>query len=406
MKLGKNTLLAGGIVAVAALSSCGKLDIENPNGGKAPSFSTAKEAAAYTYTGELGRISAMLTQQLQGNDIHYEPIYSQYILSDSKLKSPYNTAYRHGISLGIDDGSEEGKLIAGLIYSVVMEFYSNAEKYEKRGEQGPQLTYQDIHTLLSEIGGDYAHVAAMVNARVYLNEGNYAEALAALPTNLKATDGYYVSHAGSSTNMNEWARFVTSRGGYLTADANIYNLKLKIAGAKFVGGDDYLQYPLPATANVIFGADTVQVSTAQMDTFEHAGLMANDPRVPVYYGDGTTFGFPVSKNEKSYLIDYAEAKFIEAEARLNLNGVSDAQDAYKAAVQASFDLSGVDGSTYIPTIETLPTDVEQAKEQIMIQKYLHMFGHPMAFADYKRTTYPKLNLKGVTFPTKWKYFYQ
>jgi len=126
-----NIIILVTLVSLGLLSSCGKLDIENPNGGQEPNFATAREGAAYTYTGELARISSMLTQQLQGNESHYEPIYDKYILSDSKLTNPYNTAYRHGVTLAIDQNNDEGNLIAALIYSVSIEYFDNAERYVK-----------------------------------------------------------------------------------------------------------------------------------------------------------------------------------------------------------------------------------------------------------------------------------
>jgi len=399
-----NIIILVTLFSLGLLSSCAKLDIENPNGGQEPNFATAREGAAYTYTGEFARLSAMFTQQLQGNDLHYSPVYDKYLLTDSKLLNSYNTAYRHGVSLALDKNDDEGKLIAALIYSVTIEYFDNAERYVARGESPTPLTYNDILTLISEIGGDYATEAKMLKARVYLNQGKFTEALAALPTTMSDEDGYYVVHAGSSRSMNEWPLFQISRGGYLTPDKNIYHLDIKISNYTFLDGDTLLAYPIPKTVKMVYEKDTITVLTSQTDTFSKGGLMVEDPRLETYYGDGTVLGFPMTSNEKAYLISYAEALFIKAEAELETG--ANAQASFTEALTAAFKSAGVDGTAYIAANGTLDTDKAKAKEQIMTQKYLYMFGHPMVFVDYKRTKLPKITEKQSNFPDKWHYYYQ
>lgn len=400
-----NIIIIAIFISLGLISGCEKLDVENPNGGINPGFATAQEGAAYIYTGEFARVSSMLTQQLQGNDIHYEPIYSKYILSDTKLTNSYNIAYFDGISLAMDKKTDEGHLVSALIYSVIMEYFDNAEKYIGRAINPEPLEYSYIHELAESVGGEFSIAAQMLNARVYLNESNYQGALDALPTAMSEDDGYFVVHSGSSTSLNEWPRFQSARGGYLTPDTSIYSLELKVA-ATFVNEDTRMPYPIPAEVDVIFGTDTISVASTQMDTFKLSGRMANDPRIDAYYGDGVMFGFPMTSNSAAYLIDYAEVKFIEAEAKLETNDPAGAQLAFTAAVTASFAKVGVDGTAFMASHGTLDATKAIAKEQIMTQKSIHMFGHPMVFVDYKRTQLPKIVEKNSNFPDKWHYYYQ
>jgi len=70
-------------------------------------------------------------------------------------------------------------------------------------------------------------------------------------------NGYYVIHAGSSASMNEWPRFQSSRGGYLTPDKGIYNLDIKIADYTFLDGDTLMAYPIPKSVKIVFKTDTI-----------------------------------------------------------------------------------------------------------------------------------------------------
>ncbi len=404
------------IIILAALiglfASCKKLDIDNPNGGKNPSFATAKEGASYVYTGEMARISAMLTQQLRGSDIHYEPIYEKYILSDSKLTNPYNTAYRSGVALGIDENTYEGKLIAGLIYSVMIEYFDNAELYVGRGEDPSTLTYDDIHSLLSSIGGDYENAAIATNARVYLNQAKYSDALAEINKLTAGTSSNYgIEHAGSSTNMNEWPRFVSSRGGYLVTDTNIagYGIKSGV-DAEFIGGGKTMDYTWDSSVDIVLtSGDTVNVSTSNADTLVKVGYMSDDPRLTYYYQGPDDFNFFMARNSMINFIGDVETEFIKAEALLMTDDNTGAQTAYEHAIQLSMDEVGVtptDATVYISIHGTLDSDKAKAHEQIMKEKYIALFGHPMVFVDYKRTKMPTLIEKTGNFPDKWHYYYQ
>ncbi len=376
------------IVSIGILSSCHKLEIENPNGGQNPNFETSVNAAGYVYCGQFGRISSMLTQQLKGNDIHYQPIYDVYKLSDSKLTASYNIAYRHGIALAIDRATEydniaagypatevdlinenkkkadEGRLIAALIYSVIIEYYNNPEYYQGRDNSPTALTYSEIFALLDDIvTTDYIDEVKLLKTRILLNQENYTEALAMINsiTDLSTVD-YSVKFSTKSTNSNEWVRFVGARGGYLSNDSvNIVN-----------------------------------------------NYMVNDPRLPIYYVTDQTFNFPLSRNAIDIpLIGALEGAFLMAELKVRAGDIAGAEIAYKKGIELSMNLTGVTSfSTYMTANGTLAANADNALAQVMKEKYLALFGSPLVFVDYKRTKLPVLTEKTTPFPDKWTYFYQ
>jgi len=395
------------IIILAALvglfASCNKLDIDNPNGGQNPSFATAQEGCSYVYTGEMARLSAMLTQQFKGSDIHYEPIYEKYILSDSKLTNPYNTAYRSGVTLGIDAGTDEGKLIAGLIYSIMIEYFDNAEYYVGRGETPTTLTYNDIHSLLNTVNGDYKDAAIVTNARVYLNQGKYSDALTEL-AKFSADANYGLAHAGSSTNTNEWPRFLSSRGGYLITDTNIAGYQIKSGvDAVLLSGTKTANYSWTTVDIITASNDTLSIPVTNTDTLVQAGIMANDPRLAYYYQGDNDFNFFMARNTQINFVGNLEAKFIEAEAKLMTGDATGAQTALDEAIAISMAEVGVNGSSYSVVLDS---DQAEAHKQIMTEKYIALFGHPIVFVDYKRTKMPTLKEKNGNFPDKWHYYYQ
>lgn len=110
-------------------------------------------------------------------------------------------------------------------------------------------------------------------------------------------------------------------------------------------------------------------------------------------------------------ISYAEAKFIEAEARLILNGPSAAQPVYIDAITASMDKLGVtpaERDAYINSLPQLNTD--NALRQIMIQKYIANFLSLEIYNDWRRNGYPELEpitnnprSPGGVIPTRYPY---
>jgi hypothetical protein len=139
----------------------------------------------------------------------------------------------------------------------------------------------------------------------------------------------------------------------------------------------------------------------------------DDPRLPFYAakdGDGNytgsdpgsqteTASYPgpyiASDNSPTYMMTYAELKFIEAECKLMLG--QDAQAAYEAAVAAS--VLRVTGSANTAWLTDNIIGDPVTLEKIMTQKYINSFGTNQAYADWRRTGIPALELAtGAVIP--------
>ena len=379
----KNTitiLIAGSLMVL----SCNKLDIENPNGGSSPIIETAEAALAYIYTGELARVSSMLTQQLKGNDIYYEPLYEKYLYPNQIMKNPYNVAFRHGISVAMDkvelyEGyqasslteeeanqwqlkADYAKILAASIYSIIMEYYHNPEKYNGRDNKPSELSYTYILELLNSVTSqEYIMYAELLKARIFLNQSKYDEGFDVIKDmEIENFTDFSIFVTGSTTNMNEWERFTETRANYLTIDStNIIN-----------------------------------------------GYMINDPRVDVYFLSDNSFNFPMAMNGDIPILSRLELYFIAAELKLRNGDYTNARNDFLVGIQLSMFMSGATNhADYVDSVSTLSTDFDEALDQILTQKYLAMFGTPVFFSDYKRTKLPNIVEKDAEFPDKWTYVY-
>ncbi len=127
----------------------------------------------------------------------------------------------------------------------------------------------------------------------------------------------------------------------------------------------------------------------------------NDPRKEVYgvlsggnyllYEKGNTDLYYGQFDSPMPLITYSEILFIKAEANLRKGNLTAADNFFAQAITANFNQLGI---TALPTIDALSTfaTLEEQLEQLINQKYIALFGHGTleAWADYKRTGYPKL----------------
>lgn len=140
----------------------------------------------------------------------------------------------------------------------------------------------------------------------------------------------------------------------------------------------------------------------------------NDPRLPIMIrpalSDGAYRGHvngspgvpdsTVSKIGSYFTADsssinwmsYAEAKFIEAEARLILAGPAVADAPYRAGIRANMEKLGVtpaDIDAYLASLPNLAT-VAEPLEAIITQKYIANFLKAEVWNDWRRTGYPVL----------------
>ncbi len=106
-------------------------------------------------------------------------------------------------------------------------------------------------------------------------------------------------------------------------------------------------------------------------------------------GDASKPGsYVAGEDSATYMMTYAELKFIEAECKFRLG--QDAQAAYEAAVAAS--VLRVTGSANTTWLDDNINGDPVTLEKIMTQKYINSFGTNQAYADWRRTGFPSLAL--------------
>jgi hypothetical protein len=128
---------------------------------------------------------------------------------------------------------------------------------------------------------------------------------------------------------------------------------------------------------------------------EYRGTIAGKPILPA-----SNIGpFYNSQNSPVPLLTYAEAKFIEAEARLLLNENDPlAEQVLQQAVRASLDkvagsaVSGAEKDEYMAKRASFgeASSLEEKRSVIITQKYIALFTQPEVWVDYRRTGYPAL----------------
>lgn len=119
-----------------------------------------------------------------------------------------------------------------------------------------------------------------------------------------------------------------------------------------------------------------------------------------YYKDG---GFFTSANAPLFLISYAEAMFIKAEAIFLSNGGSttsvgstaEAYDAYMAGITANMVKVGVNGSNYKadPVVDVGADNL--MLNHIMKEKYIANIHNPETFTDFRRYNFSSDVFKGL-----------
>ncbi len=226
---------------------------------------------------------------------------------------------------------------------------------------------------------------AATKALSYLYEGGPGGRYRGIAAN--AGDAQVVFGA-AQTNANPYYQQNTSRPGWVGLGAAFVNLLNGNAAAD------------PATKEAAAVPDPRRAYFSTQfpaGSGKYRGGVAGIPGayslIGAYYGSATS---PV------VLVSYAEAKFIEAEARLRLDQADPkAQTALTDAVNASFDKITAAGdpnagpekrAAYLAARATLTGDPAVDLEKIITQKYIALFLQPEPWVDYRRTGFPSLPL--------------
>jgi hypothetical protein len=322
--------------------------------------------------------------------------------------------------------------------SIYTEMLKNASiiitKSQREGFESPN--YQGVAQVLtattlgisSDLFGDMPYSEALkgdenILSPVYDSQKDiYASIMSLLTdavTNLNSTSNAYsitgdVIYGGSTTKWKKAANSIKARHMLqaLGKDpAYTYDAILAAVAAGFSSNLDDYKVPFDSSDdNPIYQFMDQRTDIRMGATMVDMLKEVDDPRLPYYAdkdGDGEYTGsipgtensdasrpgtYIASDDSPTYLMNYAELKFIEAECRLlkSPSDVAGAQAAYEAAVAASvLRVTGNANSAWlVSNINGSPVTMEK----ILTQKYINSFGTNQAYADYRRTGFPVLNL--------------
>ncbi|MHC0442677.1 SusD/RagB family nutrient-binding outer membrane lipoprotein [Flavobacterium sp. 3-210] len=404
------------MLSIGLLSGCQtELDDfnENPNNPitTTPSLLlSAMEVSTFSnHTGGIIRNSEIFAQQLAGTDIGQMGPISQYIISENDVTNEWNTIYgttlMSGHLLTRDFASQYpyyngmGQVLTALNLGYATDMwgdvpYDEAFKAEEGNKTPKYNTQQEIYQRLQSILDE-----AIVNLKkpvssnlttpsdddfifkgntqkwikiAYVLKARYALRLSQVDTGSAQKALEYINASGITSNdddantffpgtangLNQWYAFNVSRVNYLKT------------GKYFV---DYLNNTSDPRLPFII---------AKNKEGTYTGNAADDQATVTTSYIGSAFASPTSAVG---MVTFAEAKFIEAEAKLRLG--QNAQPAFQAGIAASvLKITGTAAtSTFLANATSTVT-----LANIIQQKYIALFLTMEPFNDYRRTGFPVL----------------
>jgi hypothetical protein len=403
-------------IGISMLTGCqNELDTfnENPN---SPITTTptlllaAMEVSTFSsHTGGVIRLSNIFDQHLVGTSVGQLGEFSSYVISEQDINNEWNTIYGttliSGHILNRDFSANYpyyngiGQVLTAINLGYATDMwgdvpYDEAFKAEQ-GNKAPkyntqQEIYQRLQTILDEaiinlkkpassnasVPGDDDFIFKGSTAKwikvAYVLKARYALRLSLVDTNAaqKALDNITLSgissnsddantyFPGTANGLNQWFAFEESRNNYLKM------------GKTYV---DYLT--LSADPRLTF-------TVAKDKNGNYTGNATNDIDTVTTSYIGSAFA---SETSAIGLVTFAEAKFIEAEAKFRLG--QSALQPLKDAINAS--VLKTTGTAATPAfLATATATVDLAN--IIKQKYLALFLTMEPYNDYRRTGLPAL----------------
>lgn len=251
-------------------------------------------------------------------------------------------------------------------------------------------------------------------------------------TNLNNTENVYeidgdVIYDGDVSKWKKAAYSIKARHILQLSNVNgnsAYTDALTAASNGFSSNADDFMVPWEdANHNPIFQFMEQRGDIRMGATLVNMLIDTNDPRLPFYAyedGNGNYSGseagsentdasqpgpYVAGEDSPTYLMTYAELKFIEAEAHFMLGHTADAQEAYEEAVASS--VLRITGDANTAWLDANINGIAVTLESIMSQKYINGFGTNQPYADYRRTGFPALDVADgavlSNIPTRFPY---
>ncbi|MBI3235121.1 MAG: SusD/RagB family nutrient-binding outer membrane lipoprotein [Bacteroidetes bacterium] len=365
---------------------------------------------AYNYAGDLSRFSGLFTQQLNGSSNQFAS-YDIYNFTNADFGNVWKAIYSSSLNnldkLIKNANSRKYAYYEGM--GKIMMAYTLVVTADMWGD----IPYSEALKGVDNLNPHYDKGADVyTRAHKLIDEGLVLLATPDVDAGvLPASDD--LIYNGDVSKWILFAHGIKARMYLHTVNIDpsalqkgIDEVALSIASA----ADEAKITPLSPSTNPMFQFQENRNGDITYLGSYMSNMMINDTdaRVDAWIDTsadavGPAFG---GMNAPIYLLSYTELKFIEAElrARGNLIGAS---EAYTAAVQASFAMAGVSGSSDI--LKKYPYDPSKTNVldrimPIMMQKYVALFASPETFSDWRRTSFPNLTPKaGSDIPRRLLY---
>ena len=380
-------------------------------------LSNCEVAYFATANGQLSRQTSMMVQQSTGVDGQSRDA-NEYAIDEGSNVNEWSVIYGNGLNnlktlynqAGTANPHYQGiaKIMQAMFLGVATDLWGDVPNREAlNGEKGLSPKYDaqvdvisDIQKYLDEgiallkkpadankivpgtddyiYAGDVnAWIAAahVVKARYYNRLSKRDAAGSATSALSSLNDAKLAGFAGNENNMNahfgtksneynQWYAFtVVERAGYMKTGLTMTNIMNAWTDPRLPF------YCLPDSGNAYNGSAT---DAQNLDASEVGPYLATDAAP-----------FP--------LVTYAEAKFIEAEAKFRANDKAAAATAHNDAIIASVNaVTGAAPEQIFVDSQASETAATISLEKIMTHKYVAMFGQIEAYADWRRTNIPSL----------------
>ncbi len=187
-------------------------------------------------------------------------------------------------------------------------------------------------------------------------------------------DNCYAIHGTAASATNQWASFLNQRYGYMVASQTLIDSMGNMNDPRTPYYFDTTFFGNVAVGNMLGGSDPATSSLG--------------PYLGGFDNTGTT-----NQSKSIALVSYAEALFLEAEAKARLGNVTaftTLNDAIKASVSEV--TMGTNTGTTIATYTALTTSVHT----VILEKWKSMFANPVeSYSDYRRTGFPVLMINPI-----------
>ncbi|WDF68921.1 SusD/RagB family nutrient-binding outer membrane lipoprotein [Sphingobacterium oryzagri] len=156
------------------------------------------------------------------------------------------------------------------------------------------------------------------------------------------------------------------------------------------GGQDVADPRLGILVPYILATDGSRTITRGVDVpnLTTAGVNASDAAYASLRSSATSSGtWYTERGAKGLLLTHAEINFIKAEIYFGQGNRAQSLQAYRAGIQAHFELLGLDATAYMASSSVVSVASELSLSEIMIQKYIALSYSPELFNDVRRMDY-------------------